>query len=290
MQDIAGKIKHRVKRNINFLHHVVRQVDRHDSLGMAAEIAFQLIFAFMQALLLAVSILSILADDPDIFNSIVLFFGSFLPFDIYQVIRNQIAEIAQSSTKGVFTIGLVGTIWTMSTLMWTLEKSLQRSYHIRETRSFWRVRWIAIVLSIVAVLLIAIVMNLLIFGIQIARFIERNLEYASNIAFLIRILRIPVAFAATTLLASLLYWIIPNFKQRFLEVIPGALFFSVLWFLLTTGFGFYLKNFPNFNTTFGTLGAGLVLMVWMYLTALSFLIGGEVNAEIHRRHAYENRS
>lgn len=290
MQDIAGKIKYRIKRNINFLHHVIRQVDRHDSLGMAAEIAFQLIFAFMQALLLAVSILSMLADDPDIFNSIVLFLGSFLPFDIYQVIRNQIAEIAQSSTKGIFTIGLVGTIWTMSTLMWTLEKSLQRSYHIRETRGFWRVRWIAIVLSIVAVLLIAIVMNLLIFGIQIARFIERNLEYASNIAFLIRILRIPVAFAATTLLASLMYWIIPNVKQRFLEVIPGALFFSVLWFLFTTGFGFYLKNFPNFNTTFGTLGAGLVLMVWMYLTALSFLIGGEVNGEIHRRHAYENRS
>src|SRR5262245_22627872 len=133
MQDIAGSARARIKRNLNFLHHVVRQVDRHDCLGMAAEIAFQLMFAFMQALLLAVSILSILADDPDVFNSIILFLGSFLPFDIYHVIRNQIAEIAQSSTKGIFTIGLIGTIWTMSTLVWTLKKSLQRSYHLRET-------------------------------------------------------------------------------------------------------------------------------------------------------------
>jgi membrane protein len=257
---------------------------------MAAEIAFQMMFAFMQALLLGVSILSILADDPDVFNSIILFLGSFLPFDIYHVIRNQIAEIAQSSTKGIFTIGLIGTIWTMSTLVWTLKKSLQRSYHIRETRSFWRVRWIAIILSFVATLLMGLVLSLLIFGIQIARFIERDFEYASSIAFMIRILRIPVAFIVITSLASLLYWTIPNVKQRFLEVIPGALFFSVLWFLLTTGFGYYLKNFPNFNTTYGTLGAGLVLMVWMYLTALSFLIGGEVNGEIHRRHAYENRT
>jgi membrane protein len=289
-KDITGRLRNRLKKDLSFLYHVIRQVDRHDCLGMAAEIAFQLIFAFIQAILLAVAILSMVAGDPDIFNSIIFFLGSFLPLDLYTVIRNQIAEIAQASTGGIFTIGLLGTIWTMSTLMWTLKKSLQRSYHIRETRSFWKVRLIAFVLSIVATLLIAIVLNLLIFGIQIARFIERNFEYANTVALLIRILRIPVAFMAITFLASLLFWTIPNVKQRFLEIIPGALFFSVLWFLFTNGFGHYLRNFHNFNTTYGTLGAGLVLMIWMYLTALSFLIGGEVNAELHRLSNYENRA
>jgi membrane protein len=250
---------------------------------MAAEIAFELMFAFIQALLLAVATLSIFADDPDIFNSIVLFLGSFLPYDIYHVLRNQIVEIAQSSTKGIFTIGLIGTLWTMSTLMWSLKKSLQRCYHIKETRGFWKMRLIGLILSFVATLLLGIVLNLLIFGVQIARFIERNFEYANTAASLIRILRLPVVFVSITFLTSLMFWIIPNVKQRFSEIIPGALFFSVLWFLFTTGFGFYLQNFPNFNTTYGTLGAGLILMVWMYLTALSFLIGGEVNAEIHRR-------
>src|SRR5262245_58817570 len=126
--EIAAQIRDRCSRNWNFLQHVIRQVGHHDCIGMAAEIAFQLMFAFIQSLLLAVAILSIFADDPDVFNSIILFLGSFLPYDIYHVIRNQIVEITQSSTKGIFTIGLIGTIWTMSTLMWTLKKSLQRSY------------------------------------------------------------------------------------------------------------------------------------------------------------------
>ena len=281
--EIADQVRDRFSRNWNFLRHVIQQVGHHDCVGMAAEIAFQLMFAFIQALLLAVATLSIFADDPDVFNSIILFLGSFLPYDIYHVIRNQIVEIAQSSTKGILTIGLIGTLWTMSTLMWTLKKSLQRSYHIKETRGFWKMRLVGLILSFVATLLIGIVLNLLIFGIQISRFIERNFEYANTVASLIRILRLPVAFISITFLASLLFWTIPNVKQRFSEIIPGALFFSVLWFLFTTGFGFYLQNFPNFNTTYGTLGAGLILMVWMYLTALSFLIGGEVNAEIHRR-------
>lgn len=288
--DIAGRFRIRLKRDLGFLRHVMRQIDRHDCVGMAAEIAFQMMFAFIQALLLAVAILSILADDPDVFNSIIFFLGSFLPLDIYHVIRNQIAEIARASTSGIFTIGLVGTIWTMSTLMWTLKKSLQRSYHIRETRGFWRVRLIGVALAVIVTLLMGTVLSILIFGIQIARFIERNFEYANTIALLIRILRIPVAFTANTFMAALLFWTIPNVKQRFLEVIPGALFFSVLWYLFTTGFGYYLKNFPNFNTTYGTVGAGLVLMIWMYLTALSFLVGGEVNGEIHRRNVYENRA
>jgi membrane protein len=273
----------RVKRNFNFLYHVLRQADRHDVLGMAAEIGFQLMFALFQALIFMVSILSIVGAQPDVFNSIIRFLGNFLPFELYVLIRRQIVEIARVRTGGILAFSSVGVLWTMATLMFTLKKNFERSYHIVETRSFWTVRFIVFPTAVVALLSIALVLVLLLFGVQIARLIEQNFGYTNVFALLIRILRLPLAFVVMTFVALMLYRTIINLRQPLSEIIPGALFAGTLWFISTFGFGYYLKNFHSFNGTYGTLGVFLVLMVWMYLTALSLLIGGEVNAEIRRR-------
>src|SRR5262249_55507715 len=109
-----------------------------------------------------------------------------------------------------------------------------------------------------------------------------TLGHTSDFAFFLRVFRVPVAFLVTTLLALAMYRAIPNVRQHLSEVLPGAIFFTSLWFLFTYGFAIYVRNIPFYNTTYGTLGAFLILMIWMYLTSLSLLIGGEVNAEIHR--------
>ena len=260
-------------------------MNRHDCLGMAAEIAFVLMFALFQALLLTVAVFSILGTRPEVFNSIVSFLGSFLPFELYKVIQKQITEISQAGTRGILIISLLGTVWTMTTLMFTLKKNFERSYHIQETRSFWKVRLILFNIAVVATLLMALSMVLLLFGLQIARYLESMFGYASVLVTLIRVLRLPVAFLVTTLTASLLFWAMINVQERLRDVLPGAFLFCVLWFASTYGFGHYMRNFPYYNATYGTLGVFVLLMVWMYLTALSLLTGGEVNAEIYRRNS-----
>jgi membrane protein len=275
--------RNRVVRNLSFLLHVIRAVGRHDCLGMSAEIAFQMMFAFFNSLLLTVAVLSILGTDPEVFNSIIYFLGSFLPFELYTVIRNQIVQLAALEKGGILVFAMVSTIWTTTTLMFILKKNFERSYHVTETRSGWKVRLIAFYMAGMATLGIALVMVLLLFGLQIARFLETNFPYADLIPMLIRILRLPVAFLGTTLLTALLYWGLINVQERLYDVLPGALFFCTLWFISTSLFGLYLRNFPYYNKVYGTLGIFIVLMGWMYLTALTLLIGGEVNAEIYRR-------
>ena len=275
--------RNRVVRNLSFLLHVIRAVGRHDCLGMAAEIAFQMMFAFFNALLMTVAVLSILGTDPEVFNSIIYFLGSFLPFELYNVIRNQIVQLAALEKGGILVFAMVSTIWTTTTLMFILKKNFERSYHVEETRSGWKVRLIALYMAGMATLGIALVMVLLLFGLQIARFLETNFPYADLIPMLIRIFRLPVAFLGTTLLTALLYWGLINVQERLYDVLPGALFFCTLWFVSTSLFGLYLHNFPYYNKVYGTLGIFIVLMGWMYLTALTLLIGGEVNAEIYRR-------
>jgi membrane protein len=278
-----------LKRNSNFLYHVLRQANRDDCWGMASEVAFQSMFALFQALFLVVGILSVLGANPDVFNSIIYFLGSFLPLELYHVIRGQVIEIAQSHTKSLLTLGLIGTLWTMLNLMLTLNKSFQRAYNVKETRSFWRLRLIAFGLAIVTILLIALILSLLFFGLHTAQFLETNFGYYNLIALLIRIFRVPFAFLTSALLVTSLYLAMSNVNQNIVEVMPGAIFYSTLWFLFTFAFGAYLRNFPHYNTTYGTIGAFLILMIWMYLTALSLLMGSELNAEIHRRKLVHNR-
>jgi membrane protein len=272
-----------IRRGLSFLLHVIRAVGRHDTLGMSAEVAFSMMFAFFNALLLMVAVLSILGTDPLVFNSIIYFLGSFLPFELYSLIRNQIAQLAALEKGGILTFATISTTWTTTTLMFILKKNFERSYHVRETRSGWKVRLIALYMAAMAVLGIALVMVLLLFGLQIARFLETTFPYAYLLPTLIRIFRLPVAFLGTTIMATVLYWTLINAQERLIDVLPGALFFCTLWFISTSFFGLYLHNFPEYNRVYGTLGVFIVLMGWMYLTALTLLIGGEVNAEIYRR-------
>jgi membrane protein len=272
-----------VRRNLSFLLHVIRAVGKHDCLGMAAEVAFQMMFSFFNALLLMVAILSILGTDPAVFNSVIYFLGSFLPYELYTLIRNQIVQLAALEKGGILTFAIFSTIWTSTTLMFILKKNFERSYHVKETRAGWKVRLIALYMAGMVTLGIALIMMLLLFGLQIARFLETNFPYAYLLPTLIRVLRLPLAFLGTTLMAAFLYWTLINVQERLYDVLPGALFFCTLWFISTSFFGLYLHNFPYYNKVYGTLGVFIVLMGWMYLTALTLLIGGEVNAEIYRR-------
>ena len=185
--------------------------------------------------------------------------------------------------KEFLTLGFIGTIWTMSTLMVTLSKSFQRAYRTKETRSFWRVRGLAFTAAVLATVLIGIVLSLLLLGLQFAHYLENSIGQYVNIAVFIRRFRLPFAFIATTFLVAFLYLEMSNVRQKVKEVLPGAVFFSLLLFFFTFCFGLYLRNFPQYNSTYGALGAFLILMIWMYLTSLSVLMGCELNAELHRR-------
>src|SRR5262249_49457600 len=146
------------------------------------------------ALILMVAFLSIFGAKPDVLNSILYFLASFLPFELYTLIRREIVDIAQTDPKGVVTFGVAGTLWTLSNLMLILNKCFQRSYNIKETRSFWKLRLIALALACTVALLVGLVLNLLAFGIQIARFIEQNYGYQNVIALMLRAFRLPIAF------------------------------------------------------------------------------------------------
>ena len=94
-------------------------------------------------------------------------------------------------------------------------------------------------------------------------------------------LQVPIAFALFVTIAALSYYFLPNLRQSKRQVLVGAVFTTLAWTVVTFAFRAYVAHFGNYNATYGAIGGVIVLLTWMYFSMLVFIIGGEINAELH---------
>ena len=158
-----------------------------------------------------------------------------------------------------------------------------------ESRPIWRTRLIAIELIVGCGFTIIIAFQLMIFGVHLARLIENLLNLNIALSLIVAIFRWPVVFASIVAATMVIYRIAPNISLKWRHVAPGALFFTSLWMLITTLFSFYVETFGRYNITYGAIGGVIVLMTWMYLTALALLLGGELNSEVYKMLVIEKK-
>jgi membrane protein len=193
-------------------------------------------------------------------------------------------------------IAVVGAIWAGSGAMCSLMEGFQAAYRIPSGRPFVKQRAMAIFLLLIGAIPAVGASSLIIFGNRIEAVtvqwagisdLSMPLEWAWKFA------RWMVAFVATTLVTGLLYYFGPNHRpepkkaglrtqSRFLRVWPGALVATVLWLIATAGFAWYVGHLANYNLFYGSVGAVIVLLIWLYLIACISLIGCEFNAERER--------
>ena len=129
-------------------------------------------------------------------------------------------------------------------------------------------------------LAMAVSFNLLILGTWIEGYLLVRLGLEELLPPLVVVLKWPVGFFVAAMMVATLYRLAPNYKPKFWQVCPGALLFTLLWFFLSKGFGYYIGNFSYYNRVYGILGMFIVLQLWIYLTAFILLVGGELNAEL----------
>lgn len=220
-----------------------------------------------------------------------------LPPETDELIRYQFKQGTRplSLLVGATLFALVAASGAMLSLM----EGFQAAYRIPSGRSMLRERFVAIFLVLVVALPSAAASILLVFGNQQETSMWRWLGWASPdedvrqwLVVVGRIVRYLTAALTTVFVTGLLYYFGPHYrlqprmtdnaaKWRFLRVWPGALVATGLWFLATVGFGWYVRNIATYNVN-GTLKAGLILLVWLYLLALIAMIGCEFNAERER--------
>jgi membrane protein len=247
-------------------------------LAMAAQLAYYFFFALFPTLLFLVALASyfpVTTLIDDMFRTL----GGFVPPEALTLITEQIVKISKSEDAGLLSLGVLLALSSSSAAMTAIIDTLNRAYDIQEGRPWWKVRSTAILLTIATALFIVIAFGLVMVGPMLAEWVARQVGIP-QVEWIWKIAQWPFVLMLIVLGVGLVYYFAPDAEQEWEWITPGALLATTLWLLASLGFRLYVTHFTDYNETYGSLGAIVVLMMWFYLSAVAILIGAEFNAEI----------
>jgi membrane protein len=208
------------------------------------------------------------------------------PGEVITIIQDQIDKIAQSRNGGLLTLGMLGTIWSTSSGVNAIIETLNQAYDVQDERPWWKVKLIAMGLTIALAGFIVISFSLVLVGPRLGEALASKLYLGPAFVWTWNILQWPVVFALVALVVAVIYYVAPDAEQDWIWITPGSVLATALWLLISLGFKFYVGHFENYNATYGAIGGVIVLMLWFYLSALAVLVGAELNAEIEHASPY----
>jgi len=208
-----------------------------------------------------------------------------MPDQAAQLFDRTLREILHRQRGALLLVSLAGAIWTASGGMGGAMAALNLAHGVPETRPWWRRRLLAIAMTTSAAAAITLATFLLLVGPGLVRGLIELFGNTSDLPSVWRWLRYPFATVDLLIMLGCLYHFLPNTKNRFTLLSPGAVVAVVLFIGASLGFNAYVSRFHNYTRTYGTLGAAIILLLWLYLSALVVLLGVEINAAIERTRA-----
>jgi membrane protein len=251
--------------------------------GLAAEAAYHFFFSLFPFLLFATALIGIFVDQRSTINWIMDQMARVVPDQALSLVRSVVQDVVFTNSKsGLISLGVLLTAWSGSNVFRSLMDTLNLAYDVTEERPFWKRALLSLVAIVVLGALLLIASVVMLGGPQILNWLGSHLRIPSGKVNLWMVLQYPIAFALLVLAFFLIYRFLPNLKQSAKQILVGSIVATVLWLIVTLLFRLYVTNFGSYNKTYGTIGAVIVVLTWMYLTMLVILVGGELNAELHR--------
>ena len=256
-----------------------------NGLGLAAELAYYFFFSLFPAVLVGIALASFFPL-ANFLDRIVTTLAGVVPADVITIVQDQIRKISEGQHGGVLTFGLLVALWSSSAAMMGLIDALNRAYDIEEGRSWWKVRLLAIGLTLALAAFILLAFALVLLGPTAADYVARVTGLGPVFAWTWKVLQWPVVLALVALGAGLVYYFGPDAEQEWVWVTPGSVLAAALWFVASLGFKLYVTRFGAYTETYGAIGGVMVLLLWFYISGLVMLLGAELNAEIEHASPY----
>jgi membrane protein len=251
-----------------------------DCMGLAQQIAYSSLLAFFPAMIFLVGLFGLIG----IYDDLRDFLGVIAPGAVLEAL-----DIAQESAEGqsaslAVVLGAFGAVWAASGAMGSMIKAVNRAYDRTETRPFWKVRLIAILLVASTGIMTAALFILIVFGGPLGEAIASEARLGGAFDLLWAILRWPLAFVGILLFFALVYYLAPNTEHRNWKwITPGSIVGGLLWLALSGLFALYTSFAGSYDKTYGSLAGGIILLLWLNYSAFAVLYGAELNAELDRQ-------
>jgi membrane protein len=245
--------------------------------GYAAQIAFFFVFTLFPFLLFLTTLLAYLPV-PDVFRLLLKILSRFAPGDVLSLVEENLRALVSVQKGGLLSISVLLSLWTASKAVTAVITALNNAFDTEERRPYWKVRGTAILLVVCFSFFVILSLLLLFFGRRIGVWIASlaGLGYVFTLGW--NILRWPLILSLMATALSALYRYAPAMRLSWREIVPGAVTATGAWVSVSLAFSYYVNNFGSYDKTYGSIGAVIALLVWMYASGFVILVGGEVNA------------
>lgn len=247
--------------------------------GSAAQLAYYFLFALFPMLIFLTTLVGFL---PDFQQTLLTALAKTLPPEVMNLVVNTLRDVTVNRSRGLLSFAILGTVWAASGGVVSLMNALNIAYQVKEGRSFWKQRLVSVGLTVGLSLFVALGILLIMFGDRFSLWFAKRLELGSTFKLIWGMVDYLLGLALLLSGIDLIYFFGPNVKQKWRWSSVGGVFAVVSIVTGSLLFSFYLRYAPSYSATYGSLGAVMVLMLWLYIFALVLLIGGEINAVIER--------
>ena len=276
----AGPHRLSVGEWVDALKRTFKQFMADDCMGLAQQVAYSSLLAFFPAVVMLVGLLGLIGA----YDAMQDFLNPVAPKAVTDLIQTLEEDSSGGGSAAALVLGAFGAVWAASGAMGSVVKAVNRAYDRMETRPFWKVRVISIVLVAASGIVTAGMLLMIVLGGKLGEAIAAQANLGTAFEWTWNILRWPVAFVAVLLLFALIYYLAPNKDQRDWKwVTPGSLLGGAMWIVLSGLFALYTAFSGSYSKTYGSLAGGIILLLWLNYTAWAVLFGAEFNAELDRQ-------
>lgn len=269
------------KKIVIFFKQLILQIRKDKVTAIGAQLSYYLILSIFPFLIFFLNILSFtpLARE-DVLQSIV----SVLPTSTQNTIISLVMETVENSSETLLSLSALTGIWAASKGLLALIRAINNAYGVEEKRSYIQLRLLAVVFTLALLILLTIVLLTLVFGGLIGEKIVGVLGLTLDFMIFWQYFRIIISILSMILIFALLFRFSPSIRNgqriKLRQSLPGAIFTSIGWIITSTFFSYYVNNFGNYDKTYGSLGGMIVLLIWLYISSIIIVMGGEINATL----------
>lgn len=206
---------------------------------------------------------------------------SYAPGDLGDYLFDMISEVLNNKNNTIITVGIVFTLWSASSGIYGIIIAFNNAFRVRDGRIWIVTKLISVILTALFLIGMFVALVLIVFGKQLTYILFHKFNLDEGYYNLWSVLNSSLPVLFIFLIFVFLYTMGPNLKLKAISIIPGAVFATISWIIVSKLFGYYIDHFSSYIKTYGTIGAFMAFILWLYITGYILIIGAEINAIFH---------
>jgi membrane protein len=266
------------------LKKTLREFSKDQCPDLAAALTYYGVLSLFPAILALVSLIGLFGDPQKTTDALLQIVQGFVPAETVDTVGGVVSDLANAPAAGLtLVLGLATALWSASGYVGAFGRAMNRVYEVDEGRPFIKLRGTMLVVTLFAVVVVAILAGMLVLSGPVAEAVGGLIGLTGVFLTIWNIAKWPVMVALIIVIIAVLYYATPNVKQpKFKWMSMGSGIALFVFLLASLGFGFYVGNFGNYNKTYGALGGVIVMLLWLWILNMSLLFGAEFDAEMER--------